>query len=49
MPMEQPVLIEVQLTPMTFEVQPAALGWTASPKTSTLNRIRARARAFRPL
>lgn len=46
--MEQPLLIEVQLKPI-YEVQPAALGWTASPKTSSLNRIRSFARAFRPL
>ena len=48
MPMEQPLLIEVQLTPISFEDQLAALGWTATPQTSTLNRIRARARAVRP-
>ncbi|MBQ9190723.1 MAG: hypothetical protein IJ142_03845 [Bacteroidaceae bacterium] len=46
--MEQPLLIEVQLTPMTYEDQLAALGWTASPRTSILNKIRARARAYRP-
>ena len=49
MPMEQPLLIEVQLTPISFEDQLAALGWTATPQTSTLNRIRARARVVRPL
>lgn len=47
--MEQPLLIEVQLTPMSYEDQLAALGWTATPKPSVLNKIRARARAFRPL
>lgn len=46
--MEQPLRIEVQLAPITVEDQLAALGWTATPKLSTLNRIRARARAFRP-
>lgn len=49
MPMEQSLLVEVQLTPIPVEDQLAALGWTASPKVSTLNRIRALARAVRPL
>ena len=49
MPMEQPLLIEVQLTPLSVEDQLAALGWTATPKPSTLNRLRASARVFRPL
>ena len=47
--MEQPLRIEVQLTPIILEAQLAALGWAASPRQSTLNRIRARARAVRPL
>jgi hypothetical protein len=48
-PMEQDLRIEVQLTPIDIEDQLAALGWTASPKVSTLNSIRALARAVRPL
>lgn len=47
--MEQTLHINVQLNVLTLEDQLAVLGLTASPKSSTLNRIRARARAVRPL
>ncbi|MBP5772248.1 MAG: hypothetical protein J6W75_13045 [Bacteroidaceae bacterium] len=47
--MKQPVRIPIQLTPLTLDAQLAALGCSVSPRPSTLNRIRAYARAVRPL
>lgn len=47
--MTKPVLVPIQLTPMTLEAQLAALGCSAAPKVSSINRIRAFARAYRPL
>lgn len=47
--MTKPVLIPIQLIPMTLDAQLAALGSSAAPKASSINRIRAYARAFRPL
>lgn len=47
--MEQTLHIHVQLDVHTLEDNLAALSITAQPKSSTLNRIRARARAVRPL
>lgn len=47
--MEQTLRINVQLNVLSLEEQLAALGLTASPKSSTINLIRARARAVRPL
>ena len=47
--MEQTLHINVQLNMLTLTDSLAALGLTASPKSTTLNRIRARARAVRPL
>lgn len=56
LPMEKPVLIPVQLTSIVTAEQLAATIRTASqsgkcigPKASTLNNIRAFARAYRPL
>ena len=48
-PMEQTLRITLQLRELTLEDQLARLVLNASPKSSTLNRIRARARAVRPL
>ena len=47
--MEQTLRITLQLRELTLEDQLARLVLNASPKSSTLNRIRARARAVRPL
>ena len=46
--MTKPVLIPVTLTPISIDTQLTTLGWSA-PKASTLQRIRAYAREFRPL
>ncbi len=47
--MEQPLLIPVELTSIVTTDQLSSFFRTASPKASTLNIIRARARAVRPL
>ncbi|MBP3829293.1 MAG: hypothetical protein IJK15_01435 [Bacteroidaceae bacterium] len=47
--MEQPLLIPVELTSIVTTDQLTSLLGTKRPKASTLNLIRARARAVRPL
>ncbi|MBO4802064.1 MAG: hypothetical protein J5545_09405 [Bacteroidaceae bacterium] len=47
--MKQRLLIPVQLDELTFEDSLTRLFGSCAPKSSTLNRIRARARAVRPL
>ena len=46
--MEQTLHINVQLNVLTLEDHLAALGCNVQPRSSTLNRIRAYARAVRP-